>query len=301
MVFAGSEANLQSLVNGLSQGQTVTLVSVTADGLVQIVTFTPPTALGTGVSGALEQARTNLIARGISQPSAQQIAIALMGGTIVTGAGQVQIAGVLTGTVTPNGVQVRNELAGGLVTGATPFGGSAANFQALSNGLRQGSAITLTATVNGVLQTVTFTPPGGPMSQADANLLLVLASQLLAAQGIVNPTPAQIQAALVGGTISVPGGNVALQGVVQGRVRNTSDSRTIGTSNSPIVPGATSASPITGSPTVNGPLISSPPVSSPIVSSPSVSGPTVSSPPGLINPSAGNGGTTPPLGAQRAR
>jgi len=291
LVFAGSDANLQALVNGLGQGQTVTLVTQTADGLVQIVTFTPPSALGPDVSRALEQARTNLIARGISQPTAQQIAVALMGGTIAAAAGPVQIPGVLTGSTSPNAVQVRNEITGGLGSGATPFGGSAANFQALSNGLRQGTAITLTNTVNGVLQTVTFTAPGGPMSQGDANQLLLLASQLLAAQGIANPTPAQIQAALVGGTIAAPGGGtIALQGVLQGRVRSTSNSAAFGTSNSPTVPGATSASPVTGSISVSSPTISSPSV---------VSSPVVSSPPGALNPSvvSGAGGTTPRFGS----
>src|SRR5882672_5291479 len=97
VVFAGSDANLQSLANGLSLGQTVTLVTPGADGLLQIVTFTPPSALGTGVASALEQARTSLIARGIAQPTAQQIAVALMGGTIATSAGQaVAMTGVLT-------------------------------------------------------------------------------------------------------------------------------------------------------------------------------------------------------------
>ena len=40
--FAGSDANLQSLVNGLGLGQTVTLVTQNPDGSLQIVTFTPP-------------------------------------------------------------------------------------------------------------------------------------------------------------------------------------------------------------------------------------------------------------------
>jgi hypothetical protein len=284
VTFAGSEANLQALVNGIGLGQTVTLVTPGADGVLQIVTFTPPSALGSDVSRALEQARTNLIARGISQPTAQQVATALMGGTLATAAGPVQLSGVLTGAIAANAFQVRNEIAGNLVGGATPFGGSAANLQALSTGLRQGTAITLTAPVNGVSQTVTFTPPGGPMSQTEANQILALASQLLAAQGIVNPTPAQIQAAIVGGTVAVPGGSVALQGVLQGRVRNTSDSPS----------GAISATPVTGS---------SPSVSSPVIGSPSTGSPVVTSTPGLFNPpaSSGAGGTTPPprFGAAR--
>jgi hypothetical protein len=115
--FAGSDANLQSLVSGLGAGQAVTLVTQNADGSLQIVTFTPPSGLGAGVSRALEQARTNLIARGIAQPTGQQIAVALMGGTLATSAGAVQIPGVLTNTIPANAVQVRNESPSAFTTG----------------------------------------------------------------------------------------------------------------------------------------------------------------------------------------
>ena len=87
--FAGSDANLQSLVNGLSLGQPVTVVTQGVDGVLQIATFNPPNALGADVSRSLEQARTNLLARGITNPTAQQIGVALMGGVIATSAGQV--------------------------------------------------------------------------------------------------------------------------------------------------------------------------------------------------------------------
>jgi len=259
VVFAGSDANLQALVNGLGLGQAVTLVSQGSDGLVQIATFLPPTALGASVPGALEQARTNLIARGVAQPSAQQIAVALMGGTLTTAAGQVQIPGVLTGSIPANAVQVRNEITGGLVS-ATPFGGSVANFQALNTGLRQGTAITLTGAVNGVPQTVSFTPPGGPIAAADVNQLLLLANQSLASLGIFNPTPAQIQVALLGGTVPVPGGTVALQGVLQNRTTTTSTSPLFGTSNSPVVSSPTIGSPVISSGAgATAPIVGAPP------------------------------------------
>src|SRR5258708_38762647 len=41
VTFAGSDANFQNLVNGLSQGVSVTLTTITADGFLQTVTFTP--------------------------------------------------------------------------------------------------------------------------------------------------------------------------------------------------------------------------------------------------------------------
>ena len=268
VTFAGSDANLQALVAGLSTAQPVTLVTVGAGGVLQIVTFTPPNALSTAdTSRALEQARTSLISRGISQPSAQQIAVALMGGGLVTSAGPLQVPGVLTGSIPTNAVQVRNELpaAGAGGASASVFGGSAANLQSLQNGLQRGTAITLTGTApNGAPQTITFTAPGGPMTAFEANSALQLASQSLALQGIISPTPDQIRAALVGGTVTASGGNVvALQGVLQGRTRNLSDSG-VGTSNSGV--GASNSTAIT-SPFVNtpAPAISSPPtVAAPI-------------------------------------
>jgi hypothetical protein len=254
VVFAGSDGNLQSLANGLALGQPVTLVTQGSDGLLQIATFTPPNALNAAdTARALEQARTTLIARGISQPSAQQIGAALMGGTILTSIGQVAIPGVLTGAMPANAVQVRNEFAGGLAGGAAPMGGSVANFQALNTGLRRGTPITLTGAVNGVQQSVTFTPPTGPLSDADANQALQLAAQTLASVGITNPSPDQIRAALVGGAIQVTGGSITLQGALQNRTTSISASGSrFGTSNSPVVG-------VSNSPTVGSPIISSPP------------------------------------------
>ena len=264
VAFAGSDANLQALVAGLSLGQPVTLVTQAGAGQLQIVTFTPPGVLGAAdTARALEQARTNLISRGVSQPSAQQIAVALVGGSLVTGAGPLQVPGVLTGTAQPTAVQVRNEFAGGAGVGGTAgsavFGGSAANLQALQNGLTAGTPITLSgAAANGTVQNVTFTAPGGPMTPFEASQALQLAANALATQGILSPTPEQIRVALLGGTITTSGGNlVALQGVLQGRTRNLSDSG-VGTSNSGV---GTSNSTVAPSPTFTpSPAISSPPV-----------------------------------------
>ena len=208
--FAGSSANLAALVNGLSQGIPVTLVTQTADGQFQIATFTPP-ALGSAVdvARALEAARSSLISRGIAAPTAQQIGVALMGGGLPTALGALQVAGVLTGTAGANAVLVRNE-------------GSAAVS-------RQGNSVTLgTGT-----QAQSFNVPGGTMTDAELQQALLNANLLLAQLGVPNPTPQQLQTALVGGPLSVSGGTVTLQGLLQGRVSNTSDSRFFGTSNSP--------------------------------------------------------------------
>jgi mannitol/fructose-specific phosphotransferase system IIA component (Ntr-type) len=247
--FAGSDANLQALVNGLSNGQTITLVTQDATGILQIVTFTPPSAIGGGVAASLEQARSALIARGITQPTAQQIAVALMGGSVVAASGVAPINGVLTGTSTGNGIQVRNDLsaASGATAGLNTFS-SSANLQALTSGMLKGTSITLTGAAN---QNVTFTIPGGAMTAAEVNQALTLASQLLAQQGIVNPTPSQIQAALVGGTVVGPNGSIVLQGVLQNRTTTVTGAPTPPVTIPDASTGATSA-PQTPSPLVGG-------------------------------------------------
>jgi hypothetical protein len=67
-------------------------------------------------------------------------------------------------------------------------------------------------------QVVAFPVPGGAMSAAQASQTMQLASQLLFAQGITNPTPDQIRAALIGGPVVTGlGATVQLRGVLEGR------------------------------------------------------------------------------------
>jgi hypothetical protein len=109
---------------------------------------------------------------------------------------------------------------------------SPATVQALRTALTQGTPVTLTA--SGVSQTVTFIPIGGPMNPFEANQALQLAGTLLAQQGILNPTLDQLRVALFGGTLATASGaTVVVQGVLQGSLRNTSDSALFGTSNTP--------------------------------------------------------------------
>src|SRR5258706_7408616 len=73
VIFAGSEANFRNLVNGLSQGIPVTLVTTGADGSTQTVTFTPASTMtASEIARTLETARQQLIARGIATPTAEQ-------------------------------------------------------------------------------------------------------------------------------------------------------------------------------------------------------------------------------------
>jgi len=104
VTFAGSNANFQNLVNGLSQGVSVTLTTVTADGFLQTVTFTPASAMSSAeIARTLETARQQLIARGIANPTAEQIGVTLAGGNLPTPSGTAPVSGLLP-TLTPAGI-----------------------------------------------------------------------------------------------------------------------------------------------------------------------------------------------------
>lgn len=95
------------------------------------------------------------------------------------------------------------------------FAGSGANLESLAAGLRHGSEITLT----GSGETVRFASPTRPMGYGNVTRALDLAMRDLAAAGIKDPTPSEIQAALNGGTISTPTGDVTLRGVLELRAQ----------------------------------------------------------------------------------
>lgn len=99
------------------------------------------------------------------------------------------------------------------------FAGSTANSDALVTGLRNGTAITLTATdAKGTSTATTFTPATGKMGYGNVFISLALAKQQLASLGITQPTAQQLQAALAGGTITTSTGKTAtLTGVLQMR------------------------------------------------------------------------------------
>ncbi len=118
LTFAGSQANLDSLVNSLSAGITATLTSTLTDGSTQVVTFTP--AAG-GLSPAqiaqtLEQARQQLIGRGIAAPTAQQIGVTLVGGSLPTPNGAVQVNGLAPAASAAAGGAASTNAAGGNIS-----------------------------------------------------------------------------------------------------------------------------------------------------------------------------------------
>jgi len=230
--FAGSTGNFESLVSGLTTGTAVTLATVGADGALQVVTFTPAKAVPPGdAARLLETARQNLIARGVAAPTGAQIAASLMGGTITTVSGTSTLTGVLTGTSSSPTPVLVSTGAAALQSGTANPNLSPAQLAAVRNALATGTGVTLTTA--GTNQNVLFSPTGVRLSDFEVNQALQLAATLLAQQGVLNPTPDQLRAALFGGTIIANGASFLVQGVLQGQVRNTSGSTAAITSVSP--------------------------------------------------------------------
>lgn len=93
------------------------------------------------------------------------------------------------------------------------WAGSEENASALVNGLRTGSTITLNAAADGSAgpAQTTFSPTTKPMGYGNIRIALSMARVQLANQGIANPTPEQLQGALVGTSGS------STQGILQMR------------------------------------------------------------------------------------
>jgi len=125
--------------------------------------------------------------------------------TAATAGGQVQSSGQTVATLNA-------EPSSRIETQFSDFAGSSANAQSLVEGLRTGSEVTLTGADN---STTSFAVPGGTSGYGEVAISLGLAQQSLASYGISDPTPQQIQAALVGGTVTTADGTQArLAGVL---------------------------------------------------------------------------------------
>jgi hypothetical protein len=72
----------------------------------------------------------------------------------------------------------------------TRLAGSEANAKVLVSGLREGTEFKISGT--------TFTPPTGKMGSGNVDIALALADARLREQGITQPTPEQLRAALIG-------------------------------------------------------------------------------------------------------
>lgn len=83
---------------------------------------------------------------------------------------------------------------------------------AVVTGLRTGTPFDLTSTTT----TTTVNPPTGPMGFGNVKITLALAEAQLSQYGITQPTPEQLQAALLGGTIMTGSGTSATTTDIQG-------------------------------------------------------------------------------------
>ena len=103
---------------------------------------------------------------------------------------------------------------GQLVERYSALAGSKENASSLVTGLRDGKEVKLTSGQT----TETFTPSTGQMGYGNIDNALALAEASLKQHGITNPTPAQLEAALMGGKITLASGKtVELQGILQMR------------------------------------------------------------------------------------
>ena len=150
VLFAGSDQNFRSLVDGLAAGQPVTLVTQTADGFTQTATFTPVgTLTPLQIAQTLEAARQQLISRGIAAPTAQQIGITLAGGALPTTAGNVQVTGLVP-----------------VVNGSTPSSSAGASTGGALVGTNSGASIGTSGAAASSAVTTTTAPTGGVATQA---------------------------------------------------------------------------------------------------------------------------------------
>lgn len=109
-----------------------------------------------------------------------------------------------------------------------PFLGE--NAPAVVTGLRNGTGISLTTTTPGstpgaapLVNTTTIQPPTGKMGFGNVYISLALAKQQLNQMGITQPTPEQLQAVLLGGTVTNGSGLTATSTHVEGILQMRSE------------------------------------------------------------------------------
>lgn len=125
------------------------------------------------------------------------------------------VAQTATPVATPTGTSVKQ-----LSTQYRTLAGSTQNADALVTGLRDGSSVTLSSGTTGTnagAPSATFTPVTGKMGYGNINIALALAKADLTKQGITNPTPAQLAAALNGGVVTGTKGSTSMVGVLTQR------------------------------------------------------------------------------------
>lgn len=163
--------------------------------------------------------KRSIIARFLAVSSVYLMAGAAAAQTPQSTASMSGAASATTRSVPPPGSSPVEQT---LVSSFTVLAGSEENAASLVGGLRSGSRITLTsvppATTPGgpiAADSVSFVPPTRPMGWGNVRHALTLAQRELAAQGISHPTSSQLQAALMGGSVTTSSGQtVVLQGTL---------------------------------------------------------------------------------------
>jgi hypothetical protein len=176
---AAQTGNLQGLLAALTQGTEVTLITHFANGTSQVTSFRPPVRLAPDeAAAAIERARAELGVFGVAQPSGEQLAVALVGGTLDIPTGRTQLPGIVPKGPAGSAGAIRSQL---VLTSALP-------------------------------QAVLAQQAGGITAAQIGQ-----AMQQLAGLGIANPTPEQLHVALTGGVVATPSGAVTLPGVLAGQ------------------------------------------------------------------------------------
>jgi hypothetical protein len=93
-----------------------------------------------------------------------------------------------------------------IISQYSSWAGSRANSEALVNGLRHGTTITLVTTSPDRSVSLAGFTPASPMSDEQIAQALAGAQRTLHRLGVVHPTAEQIQAALIGGDITAANG-----------------------------------------------------------------------------------------------
>jgi hypothetical protein len=95
---------------------------------------------------------------------------------------------------------------GRIISQYSTWAGSRSNSEALVQGLRNGTTITLVTTAPDRTVSLAGFTPAAPMSDGEIASALNAAQRALSRHGVVHPTAEQIQAALIGGDLAVAGG-----------------------------------------------------------------------------------------------
>ena len=101
-----------------------------------------------------------------------------------------------------------------IISQYSSWAGSRANSEALVNGLRHGTTITLVTTSPDHTVSLAGFTPAGALGEDEIGRALSGAQRTLHRLGVVHPTAEQIQAALIGGDITVGSRTQALPALV---------------------------------------------------------------------------------------